>query len=111
MRKTSLALIPILAACGGASAAQPAPAPHPHARHVEAPPVAEEKTNENDDLQIEGALGTIDMSNVQRVIQDNGAAISDCQTRNIGKLWYIGGQMTLKFRIARDGTIKTFGMP
>ena len=110
MQVKTLALIPLIAACGGSPSARPAPAPHAHARHVEEPAPEEEKTNENDDLQVEGALGSIDMSNVQRVIQANGDAISDCQTRNIGKLWYIGGQMTLKFRIARDGTIKSFGM-
>src|SRR3954469_22510862 len=110
MQRHSLALISILAACGGGSSAKPEPTVHEHAQRREMPAPPEEKTNENDDLQLEGALGTIDMSNVQSVIQANGQAISDCQTQNIGKLWYIGGQMTLKFRIARDGTIKTFGI-
>ncbi len=95
----------LLLGCGGGGAAVKKPAPTPKPTPTEELPTRDPEPD--DGLQVEGLLGSIDMYQVNRAIERVGTQINDCQSKNIGKLWYIGGTLTMKFRIARDGAVKS----
>lgn len=91
-------------ACGGGApkhAAEPAPAPVSTRT-----PVDEPDDDGDSDVQVEGLMGHIDRVDIQPVIERSWDQVQACYSGVIGKMRYIGGQMELKFRIARDGTVK-----
>jgi hypothetical protein len=51
-------------------------------------------------------MGHHDTADINPVIQSNWDAVQDCYVGGVGKLRYVGGQIELKFRINRDGTVK-----
>lgn len=66
-----------------------------------------EPAEENDGLEVEGLLGTLDPADVQPVIQKHARAIEKCYTGNTGEARFVGGTVELKLRVNLDGTVKT----
>lgn len=93
-------------ACGG-GAPKHAAAPAPEARSSRTPiEEPEDDDGGNDDVQVEGLMGHIDRVDIQPVIERSWDRVQSCYSGGIGKLRYVGGQMELKFRVARDGSVK-----
>jgi len=98
--------VAVLAGCGsGGQAVKEQPKPTAKPTPVEELPTRD--PDQPDELVVEGLLGSIDMYQVNRAIEGVGAEINACQSKNIGRLWYIGGTLNLKFRIALDGAVKS----
>lgn len=96
----------LLGACGG-GAPRHAAEPAPEARSTRVPvDEPEDDDSGNDDVQVEGLMGHIDRNDIQPVIERSWDQVQACYTGVIGKLRYVGGQVELKFRIARDGSVK-----
>jgi hypothetical protein len=96
-------LLATLVACGGGAKHAEEPKPEPERTRV---PLASEDDEEPDDVQVEGLMGHIDRSDIQPVIERSWDRVQNCYTGGIGKKRYVGGLMELKFRVARDGTVK-----
>lgn len=94
------------AGCGGAPPPPPAPPPEPVA--VAVPPPQEAEPDDGMRLSGDGVLGTMDDDAIARVLQPRLEEFSSCLNGH-RKLGYIGGSITLKYRIARDGTVKRLG--
>jgi TonB family protein len=93
-----------LAACGGGGKqviAEPEPAPPPTRT-----PVDDGEEEEPDDVEVEGLLGRLDRADIQPVIEQSWDQVQSCYSEQSGGLRYVGGQVELKFRVARDGTVK-----
>lgn len=61
---------------------------------------------EDEELEVEGLLGTIDMSDVQPILSRRADALVACYEEESGLPPYVGGQIELKFRVNRDGSLK-----
>jgi hypothetical protein len=102
------ALCGFLTACG---ATPPPKVTQPEERVVEPPPSKQEPTEAPDDgMRVggDGILGTLDEEVINRVLQPKLQDFSACFHQH-KKLGYVGGTITLKYRIARDGTVKKVG--
>jgi hypothetical protein len=94
-----LAVALTLAGCGGSpkkEAAAPAPAPRE-------PRVEREADQE---IQLQGELGTLDQEQVEGPFRNVSAEVSACYHSAVGKLWYLGGKLELKVRVNKDGSVK-----
>jgi hypothetical protein len=99
-----------LAACGGS------PAPPPKAATEEAAPdrpsrrVEEPAAEDPSGLRVggDGLLGTMDEAEIGRTLQPKLAEFSECFNQH-KRLGYVGGTLTLRYRVARDGSVKKLG--
>jgi TonB family protein len=66
----------------------------------------EEDDEEHEDVEVEGLLGRLDQNDIQPVVEKSWDAVQRCYSSAAGKLRYVGGQVELKFRVNRDGTVK-----
>ncbi len=57
------------------------------------------------DFRVEGTLGRLDDAVVQKAVGDAGAAIEACYRDNVGALRYVGGKLTVRAIVARDGKV------
>ena len=96
----------VLAACGGGQ--KQAAEPEPERPPTRVPIQAEDDEDDSgaDDVQVEGLKGHLDRADVQPVIEGSWDRVQACYSGGIGKLRYVGGQVELKFRVARDGAVK-----
>ena len=91
----------VLCSCGG---------PHkntsqrPVAEHTR--DAAEPEDDSSDDLQVEGLLGTIDAADAQPIVQRQFPALESCYSENVGANRFVGGEVELRFHVARDGSVK-----
>lgn len=94
----------LVAGCGGSSK-KAAAVPEPE-EEVEAPSPDDEEPEEDDGVEIEGLLGTLDVADIQPVIDKRARELEGCYQDGVGKLRYVGGSVELKFRVAADGVVK-----
>jgi len=105
-----LALAVGFGGCGG-SAPPAANEPTAPAARAAAPAAAPHESAPPDDgmkVAGDGVLGTIDEDAVGRILQPKLDAFTDCFTKH-RRLGYVGGSVTLRFRVARDGSVKKLG--
>jgi hypothetical protein len=57
------------------------------------------------DFRVEGALGRLEDAAVQKAVAEAGPAIEACYRDNVGPLRYVGGKLTLRAVVARDGKV------
>lgn len=96
-------LVAALVGCGGSGPRQvEEPKPEP----VVAEPEEDDDEEEPDDIEVEGLLGTLDVADIQPVIDRHARKLVACHRDHIGALRYVGGKVELKFRVARDGTVR-----
>jgi len=58
-------------------------------------------------MKVEGLLGQLQPSEIQPVIEMRWRDIEECYRDNIGKNRFVGGHVELKFRVFKDGKVKT----
>ena len=102
-------LLVVAAACGGSP---PPKAQQPEERVIDPPPskkVAEDSTPD-DGMRVggDGILGSIDEDVIGRTLESRLQEFSGCFNSH-RKLHYVGGTITLKYRVARDGRVKKLG--
>ncbi|MFH2011017.1 MAG: AgmX/PglI C-terminal domain-containing protein [bacterium] len=56
-----------------------------------------------DDIQVQGLMGTIDANAVDKAFTAKRRAVSACRRQHIGNLSYVGGDVQLFFKIGMDG--------
>jgi hypothetical protein len=108
LKVLGLGLIGVAAACGG----NPPPKTQaPKEQIVEAPPgKSPESEGPDDGMKVggDGILGHLDEEVVARTLQPKLEEFGACFNRH-KKLQYVGGQITLRYRVARDGSVKKLG--
>ena len=96
-------------ACGGSP---PPKAQSPEEPVVAPPPskAADGDGTPDDGMRVggDGILGSIDEDLVSRTLQPRLEEFSGCFNKH-KKLHYVGGTITLKYRVARDGSVKKIG--
>jgi hypothetical protein len=92
--------------CGGSP---PPPAQEPAAPVALARPSRQEAAPD-DGMRVggDGLLGTLDEDAINRTLQPKLAEFSECFNKH-KKLGYVGGTITLRYRVARDGSVKKLG--
>ncbi len=101
-------LLLTLVACGGGGQKH-VEEPKPERPPTRVPIEAEEDEDDSggaDEVQVEGLMGHIDRADIQPVIERSWDEVQSCYSGGIGKKRYVGGLVELKFRIARDGSVK-----
>ncbi len=98
----------LVVGCGGSP---PPKTQEPKEQIAEAPPgKTTESEGPDDGMKVggDGILGQLDEEVVGRVLQPKLEEFSGCFNKH-KKLQYVGGQIALKFRVARDGSVKKLG--
>jgi hypothetical protein len=95
------ALVALLAGC----AAEP--------KHVAPPPEVAEPVraapapDPDNEIQLQGELGTLEPSEIEEPFRKQGAPINACYAAAVEKFWYVGGALELKLRVLKDGAVKS----
>jgi TonB family protein len=66
-----------------------------------------EGEDDADGMEVQGTLGTIDQHAIQVGIAPRMQAVGRCFEAEVREKPYVGGQVALQFRVARDGSLKT----
>jgi hypothetical protein len=109
MVRTTPSLLTLLLLAGCSS---PAPKPDPRPpdegrqNHKMVNPLAPPTDDDPDGMQVEGVLGTIDEASIQRGVSPRLAAASACFKGRTHRQPYLGGKLTLHFRVGRNGATK-----
>jgi len=69
-------------------------------------PLDLDSEEDGDGMKIEGALGTIEEEAIQTGLQPRMMAITDCFQKMVAREPFLGGKVTFKFRVAKDGKTK-----
>jgi hypothetical protein len=104
-----LALLGALAVIGGCGARAAKPDPDPgegSSRHRAVNPLAHDEQGEADGMQVEGELGTLDEEQAQAGLAGSLQALAACFNKQVLREPYLGGELTLHYRVARDGSVK-----
>lgn len=96
----------LVVSCGGGSAPapqQPDPAPQQRTRiPIEEP---EEDEGPQDGVQIQSTRGRMDPAAIEAGIEPHKQTLSDCYMTKVGKRKWLGGQVTLRWDIAKSGEV------
>jgi len=106
-----MALLLMAQALVGCGSPPPPKAPAREERVIEPPPSKAGEEGRQDDgmtLSGDGVLGSVDEDAVQRVMQPALERFGECFNKE-KRFPYIGGTITLRYRIARDGSVKRLG--
>jgi len=102
MRRALLIILNVsLAGCGGAP---PRPVEATPVSVAPRPPVEEERRD--DEVQIQGELGTLEQEQIDAGFRPELEAINACYHEAVAKLWYLSGALELRVRVTRDGGVK-----
>ena len=93
------------AACGGADAPARQPVARP-AHHERVIPPRSADDDDDDGVEIEGLKGHLDQADIQAGVEPHHDALTSCFMSRVGKRRFLGGQIELAWRIARDGSVK-----
>jgi len=93
------------------STPEPKPDPEPvvQSKHQMVNPLAP-GDDDGDGMKVEGTLGTLDQSVIEAGLNPALLEITSCFNRQQKQEPYLGGQVTMQFRVARDGAIKSVRM-
>ncbi|MBI5480839.1 MAG: AgmX/PglI C-terminal domain-containing protein [Deltaproteobacteria bacterium] len=98
-----------LTGCGGSP---PPKTQAPQERVIDAPPSRTTDTDgtPDDGMKVggDGILGSLDEEVVGRTLQPKLEEFSGCFNKH-KRLQYVGGTITLRYRVARDGSVKRLG--
>jgi hypothetical protein len=101
-----LAAAPLaLSGCGGGD--KPVAAPEPvedTGGRRRAPP--DDDDDRDDGVEIEGLRGHLERGEIEAGVSPHHDDLSRCFTARVGKRRFLGGQVELKWRVARDGSVK-----
>ncbi len=98
-------VFPIVLVAGACSHAPPKQVEP--ALKVAAPPPAPAKHEEADDeIKVSGMLGTLSDEEMSGPFQRRWDDITNCYSEAKAKLWYLGGKVELKVRVAKTGDAK-----
>jgi hypothetical protein len=107
-RAVLLASLVLLVA--GCSSPAPKPDPRPpddgKQHHKMVNPLALTSDDDHDGMQVEGTLGTIDDEAIQSGLSPRMAEASACFKGRTQRHPYLGGKLTLHFRVGRNGSSK-----
>jgi hypothetical protein len=93
------------AGCGGSE--KPVAAPAPAEDTVGRRRVPPDDDEESDDgVEIEGLRGHLERSDIEAGVSPHHEELSACFTSRVGKRRFLGGQVELKWLVARDGAVK-----
>jgi len=101
----ALAALAPLGGCGGSD--KPVAAPEPVEEtggRRRAPPDDEDESD--DGVEIEGLRGHLERGEIEAGVSPHHDALSTCFTSRVGKRRFLGGQVELKWLVARDGSVK-----
>lgn len=104
------AVLTFAAACGGSekpAVEQPESEPEQQVEAPEPEPEDEEDEDEAGEMEVEGLAGRIDPYDIERAISPHAAALADCYHSRVKKDRYIDGEVEIKFKVGRDGRVKT----
>jgi TonB family protein len=93
----------VLAGCGGATPETRAPAPADAAptRRV----IEDTAADDDSDVEIVGARGRMEVADIEAGFRPHAAQLEACYTEKVGRRRWLGGQVTLKWWIQKDGTV------
>jgi hypothetical protein len=96
--------------CGGSTARTPIAEPRAEAEPTREPVETPDEDGGGDDggdgMIVEGTRGHLDPADIQPVVERSWDEVQACYEGGVGKLRYIGGQLELKFRVNKDGSVK-----
>ncbi|MDW8362445.1 MAG: TonB family protein [Myxococcales bacterium] len=92
-------LVAVAVSCGGA-------APPRRQGPVEAPDVRPEPAESDDGIAVEGLLGTLSQDQIRRALEPREPSFLRCVERRLGAIEWLGGEVRLAFRVARDGSVR-----
>lgn len=98
----TLAALPV--ACGSPPP-EPKAAPAAGSEHKMVNPLADDD-DIGDGLKVEGVLGNLEQNAIQAGLDRVLPAVAACFQAKARRQPYLGGEMQLQYRVARDGTIK-----
>src|SRR5579883_437150 len=105
MSRTLLAAAVVALGALGCAAERPAPASPQVAIVRPAPEPAPAQRAPEDEIQLQGELGTLDPAQIEAPFRRAAAEVDGCYRRGLAKVWYLGGEIELKLRVARDGAV------
>ena len=97
-------------ACGGAgkqTAEAPADTSPRESRRITAHEDLDEEDDSDDGIAIEGGRSVLQEGDINKVISKHARELEGCYADNVGRTPYVGGRVELKFRVAKDGVVKT----
>jgi hypothetical protein len=98
--------VALLCACGGSEKKEvEKPDPEPEEAPADKTPAPDDE--EPTDIKVEGLLGQLQPSEIQPVIEMRWTDIEECYRDNVGKNRFVGGHIELKFRVFKDGRVKS----
>jgi hypothetical protein len=102
--KQAVALMFVVAACGGAEKTKTVEEPVEDTGGGGAARPDEEE-EPDDGLEVESTRGKMAPEDVEAGIAPHAQALQDCYLSRVGKQKWLGGKVELKWQIARDGTL------
>ena len=108
-----LVLVLVLA-CGGSDRSPRAPVDDellddeaPTSRRSRAPGDPDEDEQQDDDgVEIKGTRGHLDPQDIQAGFDPQSEALAKCYHARVKRLRYVGGKVSLRYTVSRDGTVK-----
>jgi hypothetical protein len=102
----ALGVATVLGACGSTPKKKETTTPKVESRHKMVNPLADNSGDDDGKMKVSGLMGTLDSSQVQSALDPALPAVGRCFQKQARGKPYLGGQMTFKFRIKRDGTVR-----
>lgn len=103
------ALGALCAACSTAPPPQPEAPPPREPRHKMVNPL-EDPADVDDGMEVQGMLGTLDQDAIQAGLSPRLPRVTRCFDERLRRQPYLCGEVALRFRVARDGSIKQVGI-
>jgi len=97
----------LAALVAGGCAHAPAPAVEPAAPPPRVAPPTHAAEEPNDEIKVEGTLGTLADEEVSGPFQRRWDDITNCYQQAQAKLWYLGGKIEVHVKIGKTGEPKT----
>jgi TonB family protein len=70
-------------------------------------PDADDDDDEDPNLAVKGLKGRLDSYDIQQGVNRHAAAVANCYNRPAKKQKYLGGKVSFKFVVTREGDVKT----
>lgn len=107
-RSEGLSLVVVLLTFVGCASAPPKKVEEPkfESRHKAVNPL-EPSGGEDDGMKVQGLTGTLDPSQVRDALDNSLPRATRCYSSESRRKPYLGGEMQMKFRVNRDGSVKT----
>jgi TonB family protein len=102
MRWLLAAIVILPFGCSHAPPKETAPPP----RAAAPPPEPAKEESADDEIKVSGTLGTLSDEEIGGPFQRRWDEITACYNDAKAKLWYVGGKVDLKVRVAKTGDVK-----